>query len=157
MSIQRALAARRCAAACRVPLQQRSYHSYEHDQPPSYNPAEDAILAAAIAHVPAYGFSITALNYGARDAGYLDVSTNLLPAGVFSLVKYHMVTQRLALSNNPPKNQSKEHTNVLENVRALTLKRLRANESIIYHWQEVKSLFSRPSYLRALAMRLYCS
>lgn len=100
-------------------------------------PAEDAILSSAITHVPTHGFTATALVNGAHDAGYLDVSANLFPAGAFSLVKYHLVTQRLALGKKGSAYPAEEPTDVLENVRALTLRRLRANEPIIHRWQEV--------------------
>ncbi|ORX92626.1 ubiquinone biosynthesis protein COQ9, mitochondrial precursor [Clohesyomyces aquaticus] len=88
--------------------QQCCYHSYEYTQPPPFPPAESAILSAAISHVPSYGFTSNALKLGARDAGYLDVSTNLLPRGVFDLINYHLVTQRLALKDSvqfPPQDQ----------------------------------------------------
>lgn len=138
MSGHRALAALRCTISRRIPKYRQSYHSYEHDVPPTFTTAENAILSAAITHVPAQGFTATALRNGARDAGYLAVSTNLLSAGLFSLVKYHLVTQRLALSNDISTPPIQEPTNVLDNVRALTLKRLRANEPIIHRWQEVR-------------------
>lgn len=133
MSAYRALTRVRCAG------QARAYHSYEHDRTPPYTDAENAILAAAITHVPTQGFTTTALVNGARDAGYLDVSANLLPAGGFSLIKYHLVTQRLALGKDDPPHSAEEPKNVLRNVRALSLKRLRANEPIIHRWQEVSS------------------
>lgn len=120
--------------------QARAYHSYEHDPTPPYTNAENAILAASIAHVPTHGFTSTALVSGARDAGYLDVSANLFSGGGLSLVKYHLVTQRLALGKNGSPHPAEEPTSVLRNVRALTLKRLRANEPIIHRWQEVGAL-----------------
>lgn len=138
MSSHRALTTIRSATARRIPKYRQTYHTYQHDAPSAYTPAEDAILSAAIARVPAHGFTTEALSNGARDAGYMDVSTNLFSAGVFSLVKYHLVTQRLALSKNTSSLPTKEPTNVLENVRALTLRRLRANEPIIHRWQEVR-------------------
>lgn len=131
MSAYRAMTRVRCAGRA------RAYHSYEHDPTRPYTNAENAILAASIVHVPTYGFTSTALVNGARDAGYLDVSANLFPAGGLSLVKYHLVTQRLALGKNGSPDPAEETTSVLRNVRALTLKRLRANEPIIHRWQEV--------------------
>lgn len=120
--------------------QQCAYHSYDYTQPPPFPPAESAILAAAYAHVPDHGFTIDALKLGARDAGYLDVSTNLLPRGVFDLVNYHLVTQRLALQNSvqfPASGENAKPLGVGVKVRTLTLARLRANSSIIHRWQEV--------------------
>jgi ubiquinone biosynthesis protein COQ9 len=131
------------AASCRpvLPWRQRClYHSYDYAQPPPFPPAETAILSSAYTHVPIYGFTIDALKLGARDAGYLDVSTNLLPRGVFDLVNYHLVTQRLALKDNvqfPEVTGDGKHMGVGSKVRTLTLARLRANEQVIHRWQEV--------------------
>ena len=96
------------------------------------------ILAAAINHVPAYGFTDTALSSGIRDAGYPDVSANLFPEGVFALVKYHLITQRSALSRNAPAPPPTESSSILDMVRRLTLQRLHANKPIIHRWQEVR-------------------
>src|SRR6266480_63701 len=73
------------------------YHSYDHPSPPPYPPAETSILSAALSHIPTHGFSDTALVLGARDAGYLPVSVNLLPRGVFELVMFWLVSRRLGL------------------------------------------------------------
>lgn len=116
------------------------YHSYDYAQPSPFSPAETAILSSAYAHVPNHGFTIDSLKLGARDAGYLDVSTNLFPRGVFDLVNYHLVTQRLALQNNvqfPTESEQGKKIGVGAKVRTLTLARLRANEPIIHRWQEV--------------------
>ena len=131
----------------------RSYHSYEHEAPPPFNPTEDAILSAALTHVPTHGFSTTALTHGARDAGYLDISTNLFPTGAFSLVNYHLVTQRLALAKHAASLQPQ--TDITANIRTLTLRRLHANKLIIHRWQEALALLSTarhiPTSLRELA------
>ena len=120
-----------------VPVQRyRNYHSYEHDIPPPFPPTEEKILSAALPHVPAHGFTTAALSLGARDAGYLDISTNLFPTGAFALVYYHLVTQRRALSKTflrittPP-------PDVSANVKDVALQRLHANRPIIHRWQEV--------------------
>lgn len=132
----------------------RSYHSYEHEAPPPFNPTEDAILSAALAHVPTHGFSTTALARGARDAGYLDISTNLFPAGAFSIVNYHLVTQRLALARHASSLQLQP--DITTNIRTLALHRLHANEPIIHRWQEALALLSTarhlPTSLRELAL-----
>lgn len=130
----------------------RPYHSYEHESPPPFTPTEDAILSAALAHVPAHGFTTTALTQGARDAGYLDISTNLFPAGAFSIVNYHLVTQRLALAKHaPPRTEP-----VTGNITSLALRRLRANRPIVHRWQEALALLSTarhlPTSLRELAL-----
>jgi ubiquinone biosynthesis protein COQ9 len=116
------------------------YHSHEYTPPPPFPPAETAILSAAISHVPHHGFTVDALKLGARDAGYLDVSTNLLPRGVFDLINYHLVTARLALKDTvqfPSEGKQGRTLGLGGKVRTLTLARLRANEPIISRWQEV--------------------
>ena len=119
-----------------TPYTNRSYHSYEHDEPPPLDEAESAILSAAMAHVPMHGFTTTALSHGARDAGYLDASVNLFPKGAFDLVKYHLITQRLALKDRVQFPEQK--LGVGAKVRLLALQRLWANKSIIHRWQEVR-------------------
>ncbi len=123
----------------------RSYHSYEHQPPPPFSPTEHAILSAALTHVPTHGFTATALTQGARDADYLDISTNLFPTGAFSIVNYHLVTQRLALAKHasslPPS------ADITTNIRSLALHRLYANGPIIHRWQEALALLSTPRLL----------
>jgi ubiquinone biosynthesis protein COQ9 len=132
------------AASCRstVAARQRcSYHSYDYAQAPPFSQAESAILSSACTHVPSYGFTIDALKLGACDAGYLDASTNLFPRGVFDLVNYHLVTQRLALKDSvqfPEQGEGGKTIGVGSKVRTLTLARLRANEPVIHRWQEVR-------------------
>ncbi|QRC95360.1 hypothetical protein JI435_030560 [Parastagonospora nodorum SN15] len=136
----RAASHRPLAAVCR---QRCSYHSYDYAEVPPFSKAESAILSSAYAHVPGYGFTIDSLKLGARDAGYLDVSTNLFPRGVFDLINYHLVTQRLALKDNVqvPDNGEKK-LGVGSKVRTLTLARLRANEPAL-------AIMAQPSYVPA--------
>jgi hypothetical protein len=132
------------ASSCRPTAAWRQrclYHSYDYAQAPPFPQAESAILSSAYAHVPNHGFTIDTLKLGARDAGYLDASTNLFPRGVFDLINYHLVTQRLALKDNvqfPDNGESGKKMGVGAKVRTLTLARLRANEPVIHRWQEVK-------------------
>lgn len=125
--------------------QRCAYHSYDYAQPPPFPPAETKILSSAYAHVPDHGFTIDALKLGARDAGYLDASTNLFPRGVFDLINYHLVTQRLALKDSVqfPDAKDGKKIGVGSKVRSLTLARLRANEPVLHRWQEVCS----PSFM----------
>ena len=121
-------------------LKQRcAYHSYDYAQPPPFPPAEAKILSSAYAHVPNHGFTIDSLKLGARDAGYLDASTNLFPRGVFDLINYHLVTQRLALKDSVqfPDEKDGKKLGVGSKVRSLALARLRANEPVLHRWQEV--------------------
>jgi ubiquinone biosynthesis protein COQ9 len=72
----------------------------------------------------------------------LDVSTNLLPRGVFDLINYHLVTQRLALKDAvqfPAQSEQGKPLGVGAKVRTLALARLRANEPLIHRWQEVNT------------------
>ena len=145
MPSARALAPRTCSSSkclaqlssTRTPLRapNRPYHSYEHDDPPHFTPSEEAILAAGLSHVPTHGFTSTALTLGTRDAGYPDVSTNLFTSGPFDLVRYHLVTQRLALKERIQ--FPHDRLGVGAKVRLLALERLRANQGIIHRWQEV--------------------
>ncbi|KAF2639921.1 ubiquinone biosynthesis protein COQ9 [Massarina eburnea CBS 473.64] len=126
------------------------YHSSGYSQPPPFPPAESAILSAAISHVPSFGFTVDALKLGARDAGYLDASTNLFPQGVFDLVNYHLVTQRLALKDSvqfPSEGQSGKKLGAGAKVRTLALARLRANEPIIHRWQQALAIMAQPTYI----------
>lgn len=97
------------------------------------------MLTAAYAHIPEHGFSQEALALGARDAGYLEISTNLLPDGVFSLVQWHMVAQREALAGRAQALFSgEERMGVGRKVEALVWERLMGNTEVIGRWQEVR-------------------
>lgn len=125
---------RRSAASVR-----RTYHSSEHDAPPPFPPAENAILCAAIPHIPTHGFTTAALSRGARDVGYLDASINLFPAGAFALVNYHLITHRLALADHHSiTTKQQAGGGVAKQVKALAWERLQANKPIIHRWQEVR-------------------
>lgn len=133
----------------RVTSQQQraaSYHSYDHPpaDPSPFSPTERAILSAAFAHIPEHGFSPAALALGARDAGLLDISTNLLPDGVFSLIQWHLVSQREALAERARElfageNEGREgdRLGVGRKVEMLTWERLMGNQMVIRRWQEV--------------------
>ena len=134
--------------------EKRRYHSYDRPSPPPFPPAETAILTAALQHVPQHGFSTTALSLGARNAGYLDISKNLFPRGVFDLINFHLVTRRLALKydvqfpkrdrggteRGMDKENGKGDMSVEEKVRALMMGRLRANGEVLGRWREVCSI-----------------
>jgi ubiquinone biosynthesis protein COQ9 len=115
---------------------QRSlYHSYEHNAPAPYPATETTILSAALAHVPVHGFTQEALSLGAKESGYLDISTNLFRKGAFDLIIYYLVTQRLALGGRVQ--FLDENMGVGRRVRALVMERLRANAEagVVQHWQ----------------------
>lgn len=119
----------------------RSYHSYDHPNPSGpFSPTERAILAAAYAHIPQHGFTQKTLALGARDAGYLDISTNLLADGVFSLVQWHLVSQREALAAQARalfESEEARGLGVGAKVELLTWERLMGNENVIGKLQEV--------------------
>ncbi|KAK3689993.1 COQ9-domain-containing protein [Podospora appendiculata] len=122
----------------------RAYHAYTHPAPPPpFSPIETAILSAAYTHVPTHGFSRTSLALGARSAGYLDISTNLLPDGVFSLIKYHLLSQRELLSTTPlPPSPP-----LSSRVELLTFTRLLANAPVLPHLQSALAIMAQPSYI----------
>lgn len=117
----------------------RAYHSYDHPDPTtSFNPQEHSILSAAYKHVPEHGFTQQALALGARDAGYLDISTSVLPDGPFSLVRYHLVTKREGLAAKSKEILGQEpEAGVGAKVERITWERLLENETVIDRWQEV--------------------
>lgn len=133
---------------------QAAYHSYEYPQSPPYREPESAILSSALAHVPDHGFTQNALSLGVKEAGYLEVSTNLFPKGAFELVLYHLVSQRLALKDRIQ--FPDEKLGVGRKVRSLVLERLRANvdAGVVPRWQEALGLMSLaeniPASLREL-------
>ncbi|MBE3045524.1 hypothetical protein IMZ48_23860, partial [Candidatus Bathyarchaeota archaeon] len=114
-----------------------------YDHPPAtgtFNTTETAILSAAYAHVPALGFTQAALGRGARDAGYSDVSTTALQDGLFSLVRYHLVTRREALAGRGAEVfgiEGEAEAPVGDRVERLTWERLLGNRDVVHKWQEV--------------------
>ncbi|KAK7943224.1 ubiquinone biosynthesis protein COQ9 [Apiospora aurea] len=136
--------------------------------PGAFHSAERQILSAAYRHVPEHGFTHKALSLGARDAGYLDISTNVVPEGPFSLIKYHLVSKREALAprsaeifNAPvaaaadgatPDTAAGSRGQLLtvpERVERLTWERLLANQHVIHRWQEALAVMAQPSRVPA--------
>lgn len=128
---------------------QRTYHSYDH--PPSPGPfgaVDRSILAAAYKHIPKHGFSQRAIGLGARDAGYPDISSSILPDGQFSLIHYHLVSQRERLADKSPELLKDDSlASIDDKVAALTWERLMGNKDTIHRWQEV-SVWSRDTHYR---------
>src|SRR6266536_591063 len=124
-------------------LAQRAYHSHDHPPPPGpFTPTESLILSSALPHIPSHGFTLTSLSLGAKDAGYIDASTNLFPQGAFSLVHYHLYAQRLALAEHKgiidgARQEGEKPLGVGAKVKKLTWERLMGNKEIIHRWQEV--------------------
>ncbi|EXJ88903.1 hypothetical protein A1O3_01967 [Capronia epimyces CBS 606.96] len=117
-----------------LPQLRRSYFSIHHPDPPPYPETHDRILSAAIRRVPEHGFSEEALVLGAKDAGYLDVTVQLFRRGVFDLIKYHLINQRLALKDNVQFPEGAT-LGLGAKVKTLAMARLRANADVIHQWQ----------------------
>ncbi|GAP89834.2 putative ubiquinone biosynthesis protein COQ9 [Rosellinia necatrix] len=150
---------RRRAAVARP--RHRPYHSYDHPAAAegAFNATERALLAAAYGHVPEHGFTARALSLGARDAGYPDVSASVLPSGAFSLVRYHLVTQRERLASVFGEEEEEEgggrHTattptaDVPTRVERLTWERLLGNRDVNHQWQGALAIMAQPTHVPA--------
>ncbi|KAF6834775.1 rpsU-divergently transcribed protein [Colletotrichum plurivorum] len=127
----------------------RGYHSYDHPEPTaSFSPHEKTILSAAYKYVPEHGFTHKALALGAKDAGYLDISTSVLPDGPFSLIRYHLVTKREGLaSRNQQTIDQRSGDCISAKVERITWDRLLGNEAVIARWQEALAVMAQPSYV----------
>lgn len=126
----------------------RLYHSYEHPAAPSYSSTAESILSKSLPHIPTHGFSSTALQLGAKDAGYQTISTNLFPRGAFDLVMFYLVSRRLALKGVVNGEEAEGglsrawedgKVGVGGRVRSLILERLRLNAEagVVQRWPEV--------------------
>lgn len=147
-------------------LPHRTYHSALHARLPdhSYTNSQTAILTSALAHVPAHGFTATALTLGARDAGFLDVSVQLLPRAEFDLILFWLASRRGLLRGQveegglfrriaAEKGKDVHELSVEERVMGLILERLRMNAEVKGVWQDVSFFFFfllLPSFLPAL-------
>jgi ubiquinone biosynthesis protein COQ9 len=112
--------------------QLRSYRSSNHPHSPRYTSLQHTILSNALAIVPSSGFTSESLTQGAKQAGYLEITHNLFPRGPWSIVEYHLVTQRESLSSI-----SLDEQGVGRTIRKLCMERLKANKNVIGQWQEV--------------------
>lgn len=103
------------------------------------------ILSAALEHVPEHGFTLDALRLGARDAGFLDVSIQLLPRGEVDLVMFWLASRRGLLRAKVEDglfekiSEGEKELSVEEKLKILVLERLMMNEPIINKWQDVSS------------------
>jgi hypothetical protein len=117
-------------------LRARSYYSAHHPPSPTYTPQQQKILSTALSLVPSNGFTHETLSLGAKQAGYLEITHNLFPRGVWTLIEYHLVTQREKLKSVP----LEEGLGVGRTIRKLCVERLKGNKEIIARWQEVYAL-----------------
>ena len=123
------------------------YHSYDHPSAPPYSRTAHAILSASLSHVPVHGFTQESLRRGAKDAGYMAISTNLFPQGAFDLIVFYLMTRRLALKDavNGEEGYAKvwreDEVGIEARVRSLLLERLRMNDQfgVVEKWTEVRT------------------
>lgn len=126
----------------------RSYHSIHHPSPPhEYSNSQTTILSSALRHVPTHGFTRDALTLGARDAGFLDVSVQLLPRGEFDLILFWLASRRGLLRSkveNDALLQSSQQgpLSVDDKIKTLIMERLRMNVEVKDKLQDVCSYHS---------------
>lgn len=134
------------------PPGRRCYHSLDHPAEPSpqdrFSAEEQAILSAAYRHIPEHGFSDRALALGARDAGYPSISTAVLADGVFTLVRWHLVSQRVALAARcrailddapaGPQTAPLSPADIAARAERIAWERLLGNKAVVGRWQEVR-------------------
>lgn len=115
----------------------RTYYSIYHPEPSPFPPIQSQILASALRTVPRLGFSQDAILAGCRENGYREASIQLFPRGVYDLIHYYLVTQRLSLKDRVqfPDDQN---LGLTRKVKTLTWARLQANADtqVIEHWQD---------------------
>lgn len=138
----------------------RPYHSTLHPRLPDheYTNSQTAILTAALPHVPQHGFTSEALALGARDAGFLDVSVQLLPRGAFDLILFWLASRRGLLRAKVEEGALLQRVaaergvdpaglSVEEKCRVLVMERLRMNGDVKGQWQDVSFTFPPPLLL----------
>lgn len=135
----------------------RPYHSTLHPRLPDheYTNSQSAILTAALSHIPIHGFTLEALTLGARDAGFLDVSVQLLPRAEFDLILFWLASRRGILRAKVEEGalftrlaaesgRDVAGFSVEEKSKILVLERLRMNVEVKGQWQDVCSFFFSP-------------
>lgn len=143
----------------------RPYHSTLHPRLPDheYTNSQSAILTAALPHIPSHGFTLEALTLGARDAGFLDVSVQLLPRAEFDLILFWLASRRGILRAKVEEGalftrvaaetgRDAASLSVEEKSKILVLERLAMNKDIKGQWQDVCLLF--PCYPIAFILRV---
>ncbi|KAJ5380001.1 uncharacterized protein N7496_002429 [Penicillium cataractarum] len=132
------------------PIQIRTYHSPLHPRlpPHEYTNSQTAILTASLPHIPTHGFTAAALTRGARDAGFLDVSVQLLPRGEFDLILFWLASRRGLLRGRVEDGSvfgaAGEGLSVEEKVKILVLERLKMNIDVRGVWQDVRPSLKCP-------------
>ncbi|KAJ5570529.1 uncharacterized protein N7459_009959 [Penicillium hispanicum] len=139
----------------RTPVPSRHYHSALHPRLPDheYTNSQTAILSAALPHIPEHGFTATSLALGARDAGFLDVSVQLLPRGEFDLILFWLASRRGLLRGKveegtllqraaASRGLEPSQLDVAAKTRILILERLHMNADIRTQWQDALAQMS---------------
>lgn len=138
------------------PASGRWFHSFDHpNEPPAqdnFGAAEQAILSAAVRHIPTEGFTGRTIGLGAYDAGYPGISTTILPDGVFSLVRWHLVSQRTNLAvrsreilgDTLSEGVTLAPAEVADRAERLIWERLLGNKDVVGRWQEVRCKTTPP-------------
>ncbi|KAJ5638104.1 hypothetical protein N7490_007983 [Penicillium lividum] len=124
----------------------RPYHSTLHPALPvhEYTNSQIAILEASLAHAPVHGFTHTSLLLGARDAGFLDVSVQLLPHEEYDLILFWLASRRglLRAAVESGDIQFTAEQDVQSKIKTLILERLKMNEEIRGQWQDALAQMS---------------
>lgn len=126
-----------------LPSATRPYHSRFHAPFPTheYTNSQSTILAAALDHIPVYGFTKDALIAGARDMGFLDVSIQLFTRQEMDLVLYWLASRRGLLRAKVQNGLfNGKQLSVDEKIKILVMERLRMNGKIAHRWQDVGPL-----------------
>ncbi|KAJ6017586.1 hypothetical protein N7451_000965 [Penicillium sp. IBT 35674x] len=124
----------------------RPYHSTLHPTLPvhEYTNSQIAILEASLAHTPVHGFSNTSILLGARDAGFLDVSIQLLPNGEYDLILFWLASRRglLRAAVESGEIQFPAGQDVQSKIKTLIMKRMKMNEEIRGQWSDALAQMS---------------
>ncbi|PLN83243.1 ubiquinone biosynthesis protein COQ9 [Aspergillus taichungensis] len=131
-------------------IPRRKYHSTHQPTPDhEYTNSQTTILTAALRHVPELGFTRDALTLGARDAGFLDVSVQLLPRGEFDLILFWLASRRgllrAAVDNGLFRHNGPRELSVEQKTKMLVMERLRMNADVRNQWQDALALMALPS------------
>ncbi|KAJ6083958.1 hypothetical protein N7486_010758 [Penicillium sp. IBT 16267x] len=124
----------------------RPYHSSLHPALPvhEYTNSQIAILEASLAHTPVHGFTQTSILLGARDAGFLDVSVQLLPRGEYDLILFWLASRRglLRAAVESGDIQFTAGQDVQSKIKTLIMKRMKMNEEVRGQWQDALAQMS---------------
>lgn len=130
-----------------VPKVVRSYHSYEHDEDPFFNKESPKyrILEKAMEFVPEYGFQHKAILESSRTFGYSDAIQSLFHNGTFDLIKFHLVRERLRLTEVVSKTEEfKQLSDENTKVKYLVKKRLEGNVPYGKHITQLQTYLVLP-------------